>query len=47
MTRRNELCQQNVWIKKGWWRIKILVFLVSPEEYEMIESAMRLSGLTK
>jgi len=33
--------------QKGRWRSKTVAFRVSPEEDEMIESAVRLSGLTK
>lgn len=33
--------------QKGRWRSKTVAFRVSPEEDEKIESAVRLSGLTK
>lgn len=32
---------------KGRWRNKTVAFRVSPEEDERIETAVRLSGLTK
>ena len=32
---------------KGRWRTKTVAFRVSPEEDEQIETAVRLSGLTK
>ena len=33
--------------KKGRWRNKTVAFRVSPEEDEQVETAVRLSGLTK
>lgn len=33
--------------RKGRWRNKTVAFRVSPEEDEQIETAVRLSGLTK
>lgn len=33
--------------KQGRWRNKTVVFRVSPEEDELLETAVRLSGLTK
>ena len=33
--------------KKGRWRNKTVAFRVSPEEDELLETAVRLSGLTK
>lgn len=33
--------------KQGRWRNKIVAFRVSPEEDELLETAVRLSGLTK
>ena len=33
--------------KQGRWRNKTVAFLVSPEEDELLETAVRLSGLTK
>lgn len=33
--------------KQGRWRKKVVAFRVSPEEDEFLETAVRLSGLTK
>lgn len=33
--------------RKGRWRNKVVVFRVSPEEDELLETKVRLSGLTK
>ncbi|MCD8198105.1 MAG: hypothetical protein LUE24_13245 [Lachnospiraceae bacterium] len=33
--------------RQGRWRNKVVAFRVSPEEDEQIETAVRLSGLTK
>ena len=33
--------------KQGRWRNKTVAFRVSPEEYALIETAVKLSGLTK
>ena len=33
--------------KQGRWRNKTVSFRVSPEEDELLETAVRLSGLTK
>lgn len=33
--------------KQGRWRNKTVAFWVSPEEDELLETAVRLSGLTK
>ena len=33
--------------KQGRWRNKVVAFRVSPEEDELLETAVRLSGLTK
>lgn len=33
--------------KQGRWRKKVVAFRVSPEEDELLETAVRLSGLTK
>jgi hypothetical protein len=38
---------QKVRDNKNRWRSKTVAFRVSPEEWEHIESAVRLSGLTK
>ena len=33
--------------QKGRWRNKVVAFRMSPEEDELLETAVRLSGLTK
>lgn len=38
---------EKVMDRQGRWRNKTVAFRVSPEEDEIIESAVRLSGLTK
>ena len=40
-------CQLNVWDQQGRWRNKVVAFRMSPEEDELLETAVRLSGLTK
>mgnify|MGYP003518688548 FL=1 len=33
--------------QQGRWRNKVVAFRMSPEEDELLETAVRLSGLTK
>lgn len=45
--KKGRLEMERVLDKKGRWRNKVVAFRVSPEEDELLETKVRLSGLTK
>ena len=45
--KKGRLEMERVLDRKGRWRNKVVAFRVSPEEDEQLETAVRLSGLTK
>ena len=45
--KKGRLEMERVLDRKGRWRNKVVAFRVSPEEDELLETKVRLSGLTK